>query len=557
MRSPGSTLIKAVKTLHESGPTGLILRYLDWKRSQQLEAQYQQWLLTRGTLSGDEIRTIRSTIDSLARQPLISVILPVYNIEEKWLRSCIDSVRTQIYAKWELCIADDASPSAHVRRVLDEYVASDDRIRVVFREKNGHISAASNSALELANGEYAVLLDHDDELSPDALYRVVAEINAFPDVAVLYSDEDLIDENGRRFGPKFKPDFSRDLFYSLNLMTHLCAYKTDVLRAVGGFRIGLEGSQDYDLELRALEQIKESQIRHIPRVLYHWRVIRGSLAFSLDEKPYAHEAARNALRQHFERSSIDAEVSESFHNLHRVSYRGPRPPSATVIVSPVSGESSLTRAIDGSIETIVVRDIDRKTRAEILNSTAARSALDVLLFLDGNLHPVDGSGVAELASFAMLPEMGAVGGRILKNRFAVEQTGLVLDHDLCPRKAFAGYARIAPGHMFRNRQIGNFSAVSISCMAIRRELFDEIGGFDTSRDLDGFFDVDLCLRLWEMGKRIVVLPHVEFVRRGFLPGRELTPEALAACQKKWPRYTERDPFCSPNLTRDGRFDIMI
>ncbi|MGD9561783.1 MAG: glycosyltransferase [Pyrinomonadaceae bacterium] len=556
MRLP-RRLITAIETLRQSGPKGLILRYLAWRRSQQLEAQYQQWLVDHGNLSGEEVRAIQLKIDSLVRRPLISVVVPVYNIDEKWLRLCIESVRNQIYTKWELCIADDASTASHVRTVLDEYAAKDDRISVVFRGENGHISAASNSALEIAKGEYIVLLDHDDELSPDALYRVAKTVNAFPDAAIIYSDEDLIDENGRRFGPKFKPDFSRDLFYSLNLMTHLCAYRTEVLRSVGGFRIGLEGSQDYDLELRVLEQIEESQIRHIPRVLYHWRVIRGSVAFSMDEKPYAHEAARNALREHFQRLGIDAEVSASFHNLHRVGYARSGSASATAIVSPVSGDISLAALLHGSIETIVVRDDDQKARAEILNFTAASSAADVLLFLDGNLDPIDEVQAAELVSFAMRPEIGAAGGRILKNKLIVEQTGLVLDSDLRPRNAFAGYARTAPGTMFRNRQIGNFSAISVSCMAIRRELFEQMGGFDVSEERLGVFDADLCLRLWEMGKRVVVLPHVEFVRRGSLPKRKPTPAALAAFQKKWPRYVERDPFCDPNLKRDGSFDIEI
>ena len=555
MRSFSRRLTTAIETLRRSGPAGLILRYLDSKRSRQLERHYREWIAAHGELAPEEVQGIESKIGSLARLPLISIVLPVYNIEEKWLRSCIDSVRKQIYSKWELCIADDASTNDPVPSVLAEYAARDERIQVVFRKENGHISAASNSALELVTGEFTVLLDHDDELSPDALYRIAAEVNAFPEAGVIYSDEDLIDDDGRRFGPRFKPDFSRDLMYSLNLMTHLCAYRTDLLRSVGGFRIGFEGSQDYDLELRVLEQIDDSQVRHIPRVLYHWRVIRGSVSFSTNEKPYAYKRARRALREHFQRAGIAVEVSEAAPYLHRVKYKELEPVSVTAIVWPVCGDAGAAKYLRRQSDVIVVHRDDRKTRAEMLNAAAARSGSDVLLFLDGNLDPIDLTRVAELFAFAMRPEIGAAGGRILKNEYVVEQAGLVLDQTLFPRNAHGGYARSSPGNMFRNRQISNYAAISISCFAMRRELFDEIGGFDSSDSMAGIFEVDLCLRSWAMGKRVVVLPHVEFIRHGGASRREISPDHLASFRKKWPHYVNCDPFCNPNLKRDGSFDI--
>ena len=261
----------------------------------QDKKDFAKWVAKYGTLDERAREKIQRAVEKLAYRPLISVVMPVYDIDEKWLRLTVESVRRQLYSNWEFCIADDCSPSPHIRRVLNEFAGKDDKIKVIFRNENGHISAASNSALALATGAFAVLLDHDDELSEDALYCVANELNEFPETEMIYSDEDTIDDKGRRFFPRFKPDFARDLFYSINLITHLSGYKTSRLREVGGFRVGFEGSQDYDLALRVIERIPEDHIRHIPRILYHWRAIRTSAADSSAAKPYAYQRAREAL----------------------------------------------------------------------------------------------------------------------------------------------------------------------------------------------------------------------------------------------------------------------
>ena len=227
---------------------------------------YERWLKAFGNLSKKDRLLLREEREKFALQPLISVILPVYNIEEKWLRLCLESVINQVYENWELCVADDCSTKPHVRRVLKEYATRDARIKIVFRPENNHISAASNSALEMASGEFAALLDHDDELSADALFYIVKEINDFPETDFIYSDEDMIDRKGKRFDPKFKPDFSLDFLYSLNYLTHFAVYRTALLRESGGFRIGFEGSQDYDLALRIVEKIGADRIRHVPQI---------------------------------------------------------------------------------------------------------------------------------------------------------------------------------------------------------------------------------------------------------------------------------------------------
>jgi len=245
---------------------------------------YEKWVETYDSPAPAALRSQREQAAALTRQPVISVVMPVYNTPERWLRCAIESVRNQSYPHWELCIADDASPEAHLRPLLQDYARADPRIKVSFREKNGHISASSNSALELATGEFVALLDHDDELAPNALFDVAVALNARPATDYLYSDEDKIDEEGRRFEPYFKPDFLPDLFHSQNYTSHLSVYRTTLLRQVGGFRVGYEGSQDWDLALRAIEQSHPDRIVHLPKVLYHWRAIPGSTALLLSEK---------------------------------------------------------------------------------------------------------------------------------------------------------------------------------------------------------------------------------------------------------------------------------
>lgn len=532
---------QAINVLRNGGVGGLsnYLRYLIRNNSER--RKYHRWI--RSFESPGKAK-LAGTFETFTRPPLISVLVPVYNTDARWLQRCIESVIGQLYQRWELCIADDESTAPHVREVLEKYAEDDGRIKVVFREENGHISAASNSALELATGEFSVLLDHDDELSSDALYHVARTLREFPATAMIYSDEDLIDESGRRFDPKFKPDFSRDLLYSTNLITHLSGYDTDLLREIGGFRLGFEGSQDYDLALRAIEQIGETQIRHIPHILYHWRTIRGSVAFSMSEKPYAHDRARKAIREHLERRGHTVEVHEAPHYLHRVKYIGPTP-QVSLIVSEGEGFASDDQVIH--VE---------KADATALNDAVARSDGDVIVFLDGDLAPQSSDVIDELASFAVQPGIGAVAGKIVGGDTLVEQAGMILDRDLSPMYAHRGFPHDAPGNISRNLLTSNYCAVSISCMAMSRASFDAVSGFDATVAA-GMFDVDICLRLREMGKRVVVAPHVVFTRRGASPERKLTAAQLAGFRDRWPQYIDRDPFCNLNLGRNGRFEIEL
>ncbi|MBS1793124.1 MAG: glycosyltransferase [Acidobacteria bacterium] len=569
----------ALKIWRSRGLTGIRNHLRRLRRNRREERNYRRWIeLHRFT--ADDRRELEKQIAALARRPLISVVMPVYDVEEKWLRRCLETVFEQVYENWEFCIADDHSPSPHIKKVLREYAERDARVRVVFRETNGHISAASNSALALATGEFCVLLDHDDELAPDALLRVAETLVEFPETAFIYSDEDMIDERGQRYAPKFKPDFSRDLFYSLNLITHLSAYRTDILRAIGGFRAGVEGSQDYDLALRFIERIDERQIRHIPRILYHWRAIRGSVALSADEKPYAHERARQALREHFERTGTPATVERGIYQFHRVRYALPEPlPKASLILSGVDDAAATvdrfqTETAYENLEIILicanepknaalpdnVKTIARAglSTAASLNEAAARATGELLCFLDAGLRPRSTDWLRELAGFALRPEIGAAGGKIVDRSETVLGAGLIIGFDDAVGIAHRRYTNDADGYFARLQVINNFSAVSARALAVRRALFDETGGFDAENLPAALFDADFCLKLREQDLRVVFTPYAEFVFEGKDVLTKPAPRAREFFKRRWRAVVERDPFYNPNLARRGEtFTIEI
>ncbi|HMT06891.1 MAG TPA: glycosyltransferase [Pyrinomonadaceae bacterium] len=550
-----SKVTTAVELFRTSGMAAIRGRLATLRHRLLLRRQYVKWMKTKGAI--DRAQIVRD-IALLPRQPKVSIVMPVYDVDEKWLRKCIDSVCGQIYENWELCIADDASPSPHIRRVLEEYSATDERIKVVFREKNGHISAASNSALELVTGEFVVLLDHDDELSADALYWVARTIVDEPSIAMIYSDEDLIDESGKRSRPAFKPDWSLDLFYSLNLITHLSAYKTDLLQSVGGFRIGIEGSQDYDLALRAIEVIDESQIKHIPRVLYHWRAIPGSVALSGDEKPYAHECARKAIREHFERTGKKATVEPTDLNLHRVSYAHTGKIKKVLMAVIGDGDAFCDRLVDSSYDFEIAK-FEREGRlAERLDRAVEDSDCDVVCFVNSEIKSLSSGWLFDLVSFLEDEQIGAVGGKLLDEADIIVDGALYLNADTGVMVADCSLENEIGGNMLRSKVIGNFSAVSLSLMAVRRSDLIEIGGFGGSDIGPNLIDVDICLKLANAGRRIVSVPFVEgIVRSGYRRSRPSDSE-LSAFKHKWKKELAYDRFYNPNLsTRNGRSEIDV
>uniref|UniRef100_UPI0028A18B45 glycosyltransferase n=1 Tax=Candidatus Igneacidithiobacillus taiwanensis TaxID=1945924 RepID=UPI0028A18B45 len=327
------------KTLRNS-----ISRRMHVARSQRT---YADWIRNFDTLRESDRSTIRAQVASWEKPPRISVLMPVYNPPVKYLQLAIDSVCQQLYPHWELCIVDDASTDPKVREVLTRSVENDHRIKVKHRAENGHISVASNDALAMATGEYVALLDHDDLLTEHALYWVAATALANPHADLIYSDEDKIDEAGVRSDPYFKPDWNPELLLGQNYINHLGCYRRERVESIGGFRLGYEGSQDWDLVLRFTEGLDASRIVHIPAVLYHWRMLSSSTAVSLDAKPYAIEASRKAVLDHLERQGIAVDmeaVCNCVYHLPRFQVQGM--PLVSIIIPTRNGFADLESCVE-------------------------------------------------------------------------------------------------------------------------------------------------------------------------------------------------------------------
>jgi GT2 family glycosyltransferase/glycosyltransferase involved in cell wall biosynthesis len=563
-----------------------------------LRRDYSSWVRRFDTPSLEQTVTIRARVESLAadRRPLISILLPTYNTPEPWLSKAIESVRSQLYPHWELCIADDASTTPHVRRVLDDFARRDSRIKVAYRDQNGHISAASNTALAFATGEFTALLDHDDELAPHALAEIIFALVRNPSLEFLYSDEDKIDEQGRRFDPYFKPDWNPDLLLGQNYTCHLSVFRTARLRAIDGFREGYEGSQDWDLTLRATEGLAPAQVQHIPKVLYHWRAIPGSTALVIDQKSdYPFIAAKKALGDHLARTHTAAELISVTGRHWRIKRDLPTAPPKVSIIIPTRNGESLLRLSIGSLlakttypnfEIIVVNnrsddpatlgyfdeirqagarvlDYDAPFNFSALNNFAAREASgSVLAFLNNDLEVISPDWLNEMTSHALRPEIGCVGAMLYYPNDTVQHAGAVLGltgpagKDGVAGHAFKCFPRGAEGQRNRLRLVQNYSAVTAACLVIRRDIFEAVGGFNEADLAVAFNDIDFCLRVQKAGYRNLWTPFAEFYHHESASrGHEDTPEKIARFQREvsymretWGSALDRDPAYNPNLS---------
>ncbi len=582
--------------LRHDGPQGL----WQWaKNTITPNEDYGRWL-TYKVLSERDKEHIRHQIDKFAYRPTFSIIVPVYNVAEEWLRKCIESVRAQLYPHWELCIADDASTDPRVKEVLDEYARADSRIKVVYREKNGHISASSNSALELATGEYAALLDNDDELTIDALYENALMINRKPDADMIYSDEDKITEEGERHSPFFKPEWCPDTFLSQMYICHLGVYRTKLVRQIGGFRMGLEGSQDYDLVLRFTELTKN--IYHIPKILYHWRTIAQSTAMNPASKQYAYRAGEKAIQEALDRRGEKGwvKLQPDYPGQYVVHY----PPEGSPLISiliPTRDKSELLQACLNSIfekttyanfEILIIDNgsVEEKTlnlfeawqkreparfrvlrldipfNYSVLNNQAVKAAKgELILLLNNDMEVITPEWLEEMAGQALRPSIGAVGAKLLYPDDTLQHAGVILGI-----RGVAGhghkYANAAEqGYFGRLLVVSNYSAVTGACLMVKKQLFEAVGGLDETLQV-AFNDVDFCLKLQRMGLYHVVLPHVQlYHHESKSRGQEDTPEKMQRflsevefMEKRWGSILANDPCYSPNLSLDKEdFSIAV
>jgi O-antigen biosynthesis protein len=587
-RSVRESLRQARAALAHHGPLGLLRRARQLGSDDTADAQYQRWIAAH-TRDAAALAALGTEIATLPLQPLISIVTPVFNTDPKWLRACIDSVRRQVYPRWELCIADDASTKAATLAVLDE-LADDARIKVVRRSVNGHISAASNDALALATGDYVAFLDHDDELAPDALAEVVRALNANPAPELLYSDEDKLSVEGARCDPFFKPGWSPEHFLGQMYTCHLTVARVSLVRAVGGFREGYEGAQDYDLWLRMIA--RKPRIAHVPRMLYHWRKIPGSAAAEAAAKPYALANARRAIDEYMRAIGVEATVTEGrAPSLWRVSPAIKNTPPVTIVI-PTAGRSAevggktvdlLAHAVRSIAQKTTWRnyqmlivdngDLREETRAAIaaiphrrvtydmppgpfnfsrkLNFAMRHAETDYLVILNDDIEVITPAWIEGLLEHAQNPEVGAVGCRLLYPDGRLQHVGVVTG--VCGIAAHLHH-QASGDHAGWNAgaiTTRNFSVVTGAVMMTRRDAWDKVGGFDERMRID-FNDVDYCLKLREAGYRMVYTPFVECYHHesGSFGARAQNPDDVAAMRAIWGETLERDPFYNPNLTRE-------
>ena len=555
---------------------------------------------------GDWIKTIENKfrinadladeiLRALPHKPLISIVMPCYETPPEYLRAAIASLQNQFYPNWELCLVDDASPSDCVLPTIEPFKTSDSRIRVMRREENRHISAASNTALAMAQGEWVVLMDHDDLLNNTALLEIVIEINKSPVTQIIYSDEDYIDGNGKRSDPYFKPDFDPDLLLGCNIVNHLAAYRRELLISIGGFREGVEGSQDHDLILRTSAVCGPKAIRHIPSVLYHWRQQAGPKSFSEKNLEKCILASHKAVTEHLLGKGVNASVTPaplapSYIRVHfpvpvaspQVSILIPTRDRAELLDTCISGIIDRTSyrnfeilvADNGSVEestTRLFRKLKRSSNIKILslpgpfnysrlnNQAALEASGEVILLLNNDVDVISPEWLTEMVSHAIRPEVGAVGAKLFYKNGTIQHAGVVLGMGWPGGVAGhfgLGASRDDPGLFGSLALLRSVSAVTGACLAVRRELYDAVGGLDEKNLAVAFNDVDFCLRLRERGYRNVWTPfaelyHYESVSRGDdLSGEKLArfQTEIAYMRQRWGTALDEDPYWNPHLS---------
>jgi glycosyltransferase involved in cell wall biosynthesis len=552
---------------------------------------YAKWVELYDTLTPELEMGIRQKLGTFKDQPLISIVMPCFNPKVSWLKEAIHSVQAQLYENWELCIADDCSTDPEVKQTLQAFASADARIKVVFRSANGHICAASNSALELASGPWVALMDHDDTLPKDALACVVRTINDKPEAQLIYSDEDKIDKNGKRSDPHFKPDWNLDLFYGYNLFCHLGVFRSQWIRQVGGFRKGFEGSQDYDLVLRIIEHIDHRHIIHIPKVLYHWRIHPNSTAGGAEAKPYAALAGVKALSEHLERTHTSAQASLTPHHHYRVRYEVPQPePLVSIIIPTRNGLDLLKKCIHSILQKtsypnfeILVIDNNSDDAAvlayfqelqthhanirvladprpfnysQLNNGAVAHAQGDILALLNNDTEVIAPDWLTEMVSLAVQPRIGAVGAKLLYPDGTLQHAGVIMGIGGVASHVFSRLDQKDQGYYARAHLTQGLSAVTAACLVVRKSVFLEVGGLNATALKVVYNDVDFCLKVKSAGYHNVYAPdallyHHESVSRG----SEDTPEKKCRFEREqaymfetWADAIANDPAYNPNLS---------
>jgi GT2 family glycosyltransferase len=546
-------------------------------------SEYQSWL-ARHRATASDLERMRNEALTLEYAPLVSIITPVFETPIDWLEAAIDSVITQVYENWELILVDDGSTNRETVDGLPRLAAKDKRIRLERLDARGGISAASNRGLSVAQGEWIALLDHDDVLEPDALFHFIKLLQTQRDADLIYCDEDKLTEEGPT-SPIFKPDWSPDFFLSYNYIVHLSFFRRALLDEVGGFRSEFDGAQDYDLLLRITE--KTARIFHIPRMLYHWRRSATSTSDNIRRKPNALEAGKKAIEEHLARIGQPGHVAVDWatHAYH-VKRNIIEPRKVCIIIPTRDNIPLLTRCVESLVrhtsydnyEIVIVdndstseqaRDYFARTPHRLLhfsgpfnfsainNFAVEQTESPWLLFMNNDVEVIDDNWLGAMVEHVQRPEVGAVGARLLYPDETIQHAGVVLGVGGIAQHAFRGFPADDPGVCRQLQVVRNYSSVTGACLLTRRDVFDEVGGFDEEQLPVTFNDVDLCLKMRRAGYLIVYTPyaklyhHESATRRPSVEARETD-----VIRERWPEVIARDPYYNPNLSRE-RADFSL
>lgn len=539
--------------IKQKGLFGSLKTY--FKKKKQVNA-YDKWILKNENYPEAEIR---EEIKSWEYKPKISIVVPVYNVEKKWLDACISSLTTQFYTNWELCLADDASPNEEIKGLLEDYALKDQRIKIVFRKKNGHISEATNSAIEIATGDYIGFMDNDDELTPIALYRIVKALNKDHTIDFFYTDEDKMYANGKRFDAFFKPNWNPTLLMQHNYITHFVVVKQSLLHEVGGLDSQYNGSQDYDFVLRATEKAKN--IEHVKGIAYHWRAIETSTALNPESKNYAYIAGKKALESSLTRKGISGNVHISeFFGCYKIDYAHKKTPKVSIVLNNIKEIEDqviakfLNNTNYNNFELIL--PIEEKYRTSIsdtkvkfyegdLNQRIVQANAEFIVTVNANTIPENSSWLKELLNYALLSENGIVTGKLSNKDGFIENIGVSLDLN---EKSIIYPERFTPkkhlGYYYRIALPRNIQATTEDILIFAKDDFNEIGGFDLSlgNQLTG---IDFSIAMFnKLKKNIVYTSYAQFVTLKQYD-RVFLDKSYQALLAKWSEEELEDPYGQP------------
>jgi GT2 family glycosyltransferase len=584
-------LAMARQIARNAGLRGLLAHALRERDIRSGSLEYADWVRLYDTLSDTDRKMIARRIASFGEKPLISVIAPIHSTPETTLRRCIESVREQLYPHWEMFVVRESTSGDEASALAGQYRGMDERIRFVPGRANDDTAAAANTGLELASGGFVALLDHHDELAPHALYMLAEELNRNPGLDLVFSDEDTIDASGRRFDPYFKTDLNYDLMLSQNCMGRLAAYRRSMLREIGGFRSGFDGSEDYDVALRITERTVPERVKHIPFILYHRGAIPGAAVLAEGENTPSRATAAKAVQQHLDRACGGGRVEQaSERGYFRVRWPLPSNPPHVTIIIPTKDKLELLRtAVDSvidmteypNLDVLVVNNrserddtkdylakisglknvrvlaYDRPYSFAALNNWAVlQTDAPLLAFLNNDTKVISPSWLSEMVSHALRPGVGSVGAKLYYPNDTIQHAGVIVGLGGLAGHPHIRLPRGAPGYFGRAVCTQQFSAVSAACMVMRRDVFLSVGGFDDKNFAVAYNDVDIGLRLREAGYSVVWTPyaelfHLESASLGPPLGdqrRELFQKECENLRHRWAKVLENDPFYNLNLT---------